>query len=186
MFAADRCSGSARWPLVRMRGDSRTQIVLLSSRFFELTTHWVGHTVVCSGDDCALCETLPSRGLFYLACLCDSRVSIFELGGLSASNLEQHCKLLHGGIRPGLVIDVWRRGSKHPIRSEVVASRDGVDAVTVLDLAQHVLALYKFPPPNVADTIATYERRCQTMATVRNQQTAVRLRASSNGCVAGR
>src|SRR6266566_2548109 len=119
MFNADRTLGSHRWPVVRLVAGSRTEVTLLSTRFFCLTTHWYKCTLPCPGDDCRLCEILPARGLFYAACSCNSRVSILELAAQSASLFEQHAKLLHGGMRVGLVFLLSRRGAKSPVASEV-------------------------------------------------------------------
>src|SRR5438876_8046789 len=132
MFEADKSQTPNRWPVVRVPASSRTsrhvsEVVLLSRKFFSLTTHWVRSTVPCCGDDCALCETLPCRGLFYLACSAQSHVAILELGSLSAMNIEQHAKLLHGGLRPGLVFALSRRGDKSPVHGEVVRVQDGVN-----------------------------------------------------------
>jgi hypothetical protein len=145
----------------------------LSRKFFAISTHFVRVTVPCPGEDCRLCETLPQRGLFYLAVMWGSGVSMLELGGLSASMLEQHAKLLHGGLRPGLVLDLSRKGAKLPVRSEVVRVQEGVNDVQHLDLANHVMALYKFPPANVGECIEQYEARCRQIAKVRNERFAV-------------
>lgn len=172
MFHADRTLGSNRWPVVRLVAGSQTEVVLLSSRFFSLTTHWNKCTVPCCGDGCPLCEVLPSRGLFYVAANCVSRVSIVELASQSASHFEQHCKLLYGGLRPGLVVQLTRRGAKTPVRSEVVRVQEGCSEITQLELARHVMALYKFPCPNPDEDLEHYELRCQAVAKVRCNRTA--------------
>lgn len=172
MFNADRSLGSNRWPVIRLVAGSSTEVVLLSSRFFEITTHWNKCTVPCCGDGCRLCEVLPSRGLFYVAAMCCSRVSILELASQSASHFEQHCKLLHGGMRPGLVLSLKRRGAKSPVNSEGLRMQDGCAEVSQLELAQRVMALYKFPCPNPGEDLATYEIRIRGVARVRCNRAA--------------
>src|SRR6266487_791749 len=167
MFNADRTLGSNRWPVVRLVAGSRSEVVLLSSRFFCLTTHWTRCTIPCCGDDCGLCELLPFRGLFYVACACNSRVSILELASQSASHFEQHVKLLHGGMRIGLVVQLSRRGAKSPVNTEVVREQEKCTEVSQLELARHVMALYKFPCPNPGEDLAAYELRCRAVAKVR-------------------
>lgn len=172
MFSADRSLGSHRWPVVRLVGGSQTEVVLLSTRFFALTTHWqqyVGRhcTVPCCGDDCPLCETHVSRGIFFLAVGCNSRLSILELGGQSSNQLEQHCKLLHGGMRVGHVLRLIRRGAKQPVHSEVVRHQDNCAEVAPLDLAAKCMALYKFPPPNPGEDLVAYSERCARMSKMR-------------------
>jgi len=167
MFNADRTLGSNRWPVVRLVAGSQTEVVLLSSRFFALTTHWHQYTVPCPGDDCPLCEMLPARGLFYVAVACCSRVSILELASQSSAHFEQHCKLLHGGMRPGLVLRLTRRGAKSPVNSECIRVQDRCTEVPQLDLATKVMALYKFPPPNVGEELHQYSNRCSLIAKVR-------------------
>lgn len=172
MFEADQTLGVHRWPVVRLRGGSETEVVLLSCRFFALTTHWNRCTFPCCGEDCPVCELLPSRGLFYAATHCAGRVSILELGAQSASHFEQHAKLLHGGMRPGLVFRLTRHGAKSPVRSEVVRRQENCSEVSQLELASRVMTLYKFPCPNPNEDIASYERRCRSVAKVRCTRTA--------------
>lgn len=170
MFEADRGSSQHRWPVVRMGQGSRTRVTLLSTAFFSLTTHWWQHTVPCSGDGCRLCEVLPGRGLFYVAVMVESRVSILELGAQSASHLEQHLKLMHGGMLAGHVIELVRVGKKSPIRGECVETLPGVGGVTLRELVAHVLALYKLPGPNPSETLEVYETRIAALTRARNER----------------
>lgn len=183
MFQADRGSSGYRWPVLRMTAGSHTRVTLLSVKFFELTTHYVGCTVPCCGDGCELCDLLPSRGLFYLAVNCQQRVSILELGGQSAMKLEQHMKFMHSGLLAGHVIDLTRRGKKSPVYGEVVETLPGVAAVTHLELVQRVMALYKFPPPNPSETFEAYERRCAALAITRCKRLVERVRKGEVGRV---
>jgi hypothetical protein len=178
MFTADRGTCGNRWPVVRLRAGCSTEITLLSREFFALTTHWHRCTVPCAVDECALCELLPSRGLFYCACVCQSRVSLLELGAMSSAHMEQHAKLLHGGMQPGQVFVLSRRGQKTPVHSEVERVQSGVSPIPLLSLAAHVLALYKFPPPNPSDSIEDYEVRIRLIAQKRNELAARQLTAS--------
>lgn len=175
MFDADRQLGRNRWPLVRLRAGCECEVVLLSRKFFSLSTHWIRSTVPCCGDECRLCEVLPTRGLFYVAVICESRLSLLELGAMSASDFEQHAKLLHSCMTPGQVYRLWRRGAKSPVRSEVVSVRDGVSEIALLDLATHVMALYKFPPPNLGEEMESYEVRCRLIARMRCDRAANQL-----------
>lgn len=172
MFEADRSLGSNRWPVVRLAPGHSREVVLLSSGFFALTTHWNKCTLPCCGDDCRLCELLPSRGLFYVAVMAESRVSILELASQSSSYFEQHAKLLGGGMVPGLVFSLSRRGAKQPVRSEIVRKQENCAEVAELELAAHVMALYKFPCPNPGDTMLSYEARCRGVAKVRCDRSA--------------
>lgn len=172
MFNADRTLGSNRWPLVRLRAGCQAEIVLLSRRFFCLTTHWNKCTLPCCGEDCRLCELLPTRGLFYAAAICQSRVSIVELGAQSSSLFEQHCKFTHGGMREGLVLCLSRKGAKSPVYAEVIRCQEGCSEVALLELACHVMALYKFPCPNPGEDLVTYEVRCRAIAKVRCDRAA--------------
>ena len=182
MFEADLGTCGNRWPVVRLRAGNTTEIVLLSKEFFCLTTHWHRCTVPCAGDGCSLCEILPGRGLFYVAAMCMGRVHLVELGAMSAANLEQHAKLLHAGMRQGLVFALSRRTGKSPVHSEVVREQPGVSVVPILSLAAHVLALYKYPPPNPGESIEAYECRIRAIAQRRNSLLAQQiLQAKSQG-----
>src|SRR5262245_51469090 len=114
MFHADQTTGTYRWPVLRLAQGSRSEVILLSSRFFSITTHWTNHTVLCPGDDCGLCDVLASRGLFYVGGHVAGRPFLIELGAQSASLFEQHAKLLHGGMKAGQVFELSRSGKKSP------------------------------------------------------------------------
>ena len=172
MFEADRTLGTHRWPVVRLGSGSRTEVVLLSPSFFCLTTHWLNTTFPCCGDDCPVCQLLPARGLFYVAVHCAGRISILELGSQSAASFEQHAKLLHGGMRAGLVFQLLRRGAKSPVHSEVIREQSGCSPIQTLDLARHVMVLFKFPCPNPGETIEQYEFRCRSVARIRCERAA--------------
>lgn len=172
MFEADMTLGVHRWHVVRLVAGTTTEAVLLSQAFFCVTTHWQRVTVLCSIADCPLCEFLPARGLFYIAVHCLGAVRMIELGAQSAAHLEQHCKLLHGGMKPGQVIRFQRRAAKSPIHSEVVRFQENASPVTRLNLAKHVMALYKFPPPNVNEDIQSYSLRISESVRLRNARLA--------------
>lgn len=172
MFSSDRTLGANRWHVVRLRGGCQTEVVLLSTRFFELTTHWVNQTVPCAGDGCLLCDEIGPRGLYYAAVMCNSRVMILELGCQSSSYLEQHARLLHGGMQPGQVYVLSRSGDKKPVRSECIRVVNTAKEVEHMDLVAHVMAVYKFPPPNPGEGINSYEGRCRKIAQVRNARVA--------------
>lgn len=176
MFDADFGSATRRWPLVRFGQNSRTRVTLLSTRFFAVTTHWTGVTVLCPGDGCALCELVPARGLFYLAVVCEQRVSLVELGSQSASHLEQHLKLLHSGMVVGHVLDLRRSGKRQPVFAECVETLPNVGGVTYEDLMRHVMVVYKMPAPNPSESVEDYEVRIAAMVRRRNERCAELIR----------
>jgi hypothetical protein len=170
MFDNDVRAGVSRWPVVRVQAGGVTSVTVCSDRFLPLTTHWVGHTAVCPGEGCSLCDVLAARGLFYLACVCGGRPSILELGAHSASHFEQHCRLLHGGVRPGLVVELRRRSKKSPVHSEVVDTMDNAVAVPLREFVAKVMTLYHFPGPNPGETFPCYEERLRSMVLSRSER----------------
>ena len=186
MFQVDQNSGGARWPLVRVQVGGETKVVLLAMQFLPLTVHWVGRSVPCAGDGCALCSWLPGRGLFYLPVMCSGRASILELSAISASHLEQHCKLLHGGVRTGLVLRLSRRTTKAPIFSEVIEEKQGVRNVPSVDFAGRVMALFQLPGPNPGESIEDYSGRCSKICLRRSESEVAKLKASAEKRVSSR
>lgn len=172
MFEADFGGATRRWPLVRFGANSRTRCILLSSKFFAVTTHWVpegkGYTVLCPGVGCELCELLAARGLFYVAVSCEQRVSLLELGAQSAAHLEQHLKLLHGGMICGHVLELRRSGKRQPVVGECVETVSGVGGVTYEELLRHVMVIYKMPGLNPAETLKDYEERISRTVRIRH------------------
>lgn len=194
MFSPTPSAGAARWSIVRVRAGSQTEVIVVGSKLLPLSTHWIaagrGRSVLCPVDDCPLCVWLPVRGFFYLPVIWDARQCILELSSLAASHFEQHCKLLHGGIRPGLVVALSRKSAKQPIRSEVVEEREGVAAVDFLTFCSRVMAVYNYPPANPValgscpmQALEMYERRLMVAARVRAQLVVDELQAASaKGC----
>jgi hypothetical protein len=176
MFNADQHSGTTRWHVVRLNLGSTVSCTLLSSTFFALTTHWIAQTVPCSGEDCGLCEFLPGRGMFYVAVYWNSRVCLLELSAVSASHFEQHCRLLHGGMRPGLEFNASRRTVKRPVYTQVTGFKEGTQNINHFDLAMHVMLLYKLPCPNPGENIESYEERLRIMTKIRNRRLADQLK----------
>jgi len=172
MFEADDSRFLTRWEVLRLRSGHKSQMVLLSAKSFCLTTHYAAHTVPCAGRECPLCELLPQRGLWYVAGAVNGRVMMVEFGGQSFSLLEQHARLLHGGLKVGQVYNLERRGVKRPTWSECVGFKEDCTAVDHFDLAKHVMALYRFPPPNPGEDFLSFECRCHRLAFVRNKRTA--------------
>lgn len=172
MFEPSPSAGAARWPIVRVRDRNETEVIVVGMKFLALTTHWIpvgrGRSVLCCVDECALCDVLPARGFFYLPVVWDNRSAILELSALAASHFEQHCKLLHNGIRAGLKVRLARRGQKQPIRSEVVGFHDGARTIDQLTFASRVLAVYNYPPPNPDWDLLEYEQRIRAAAKVRS------------------
>lgn len=170
MFDGDQTAGVHRWPIVKLRAGSKARVVLLSTRFLPIGTHWIKGTLPCPGEDCGLCEMLPVRTLFYVACMNDARLSLLELGSAGASHFEQHCKLLGGGMRPGVVLDVSRRTAQSPVYSEAIEFKENCKEVSLMDLVTHVMTVYRFPCPNPGEDLASYERRVMYMSQLRNKR----------------
>jgi hypothetical protein len=102
---------------------------------------------------------------------------MLELGAQSSGHLEQNAKLFHGGIKPGQVITLSRRGARQPIFSEIVGFQANTSAVKTLDLAQKVMALYKLPCANPSDSLETYASRCAEIVRKRNVALALKRKA---------
>lgn len=164
MFEANQDGGSVRWYVVKIHVRCATEVILLGDAFLPLTVHWCGKTVPCGGDGCVLCSSLPGRGLFYLPVNWDGRVSILELGVLSANHLEQHCKLLHGGMKPGQVVRLTKRTLRAPAYSEVIDFKEGCKAVSRLELAPRVMRLYQLPGTNPGEGLNEYSARVSVIA----------------------
>jgi len=186
MFQAVHSNSGYRWQLIRLRAGSVCEATLLSSRFFAMGTHFLNTTIPCPGDKCALCEMLAVRGLFYLGAMVDSRLSIVELGSQSASDLEQHLKLLHGGLRAGVVVRLKRSSARRPIHTEFERFAEGVEEVDRFVLCQRVMALYKFPCANPAEDFQQYEQRIRAMTIRRNMLHAQEILKRQNTGVEGR
>lgn len=183
MFDAPDPAGAARWPVVRISVGGRCRVITLGSAFLPLSVHWVGHSIPCSRKQCALCEALPVRALFYLPVACQGRTSIFEVSSTASANIEQHCKLLHGGLRPGLELDVLRRSAKSPLYGEVVGEHSSTSEVPLLLFASRVMALYHLPCANPQETLEAYQVRLHKICAVRNERLAQQLveKAATSG-----
>lgn len=156
-----------RLTLVRVLPAHTVEVILLSDRFVPLTTHWIDKSVVCPRDECVLCSTVPQRGLFYVPVDHSGKMMLLELPAMAAAHLEQHLKLLHGGMAPGQVLHLTRRGKKSPIYSECIAVRPGCSAPPLLFVLGAVMAIYQYPPPNPGEDVASYDVRIHKLAVAR-------------------
>lgn len=170
MFQSPDTAGVHRWPVLKLRAGSVTQVVLLGTRFLPLSSHWVGRTLPCPGEQCPLCSILPIRGLYYLPISLDGRASILEMSPVASANLEQHAKLLHGGLQVGQLVEFSRRGAKSPLHGVIVEQRDGVNAVPFLMFASRVMALYHLPASNPGESIEAYDERLRGITLVRSER----------------
>lgn len=170
MFEPAEFTGLQRWPVVQLRVGCKTEVTLLGGQFFSVGSHWVTQTVLCCGDECALCELLPIRALYYLPVQWNGRVSLLELSTLAAANFEQHCKLFGEGMIPGVVLEISRRSQKSPMYSECVRTVPVKTSIDYFNLATHVMILYKFPCPNPTEELDAYEVRISNMARLRNKR----------------
>lgn len=185
MFDAPDPAGAARWPVVRISVGGRCRVITLGSAFLPLSVHWVGHSVPCSRKDCALCQLLPVRALFYLPVVCQGRTSILEVSSTASANIEQHCKLLHGGLRAGLELDVLRRSAKAPLYGEVVGEHSSTSEVALVLFASRVMALYHLPCANPRETLEAYQVRLQVICAVRNDRLADQVMEKAAACSRG-
>jgi hypothetical protein len=100
----------------------------------------------------------------------DGRFGILELSAVASADFEQHARLLHGGLRPGLDLQLSRRSRKQPLRVEIVGQRSVSNAVPLTVLASRVLALYHMPPANPGESVESYGERIAAIAAKRNER----------------
>jgi hypothetical protein len=176
MFEADPQVGGNRWNVLKLKAGSSTEAILLSKEFLPLTTHWNMRSVAL----CPLCSILPARGLFFLPVSCQGRSLILELPALAFTHFESHAKLLHSGLRPGLVWRFARKSLRSPIYSEVVGFQEGVSNFPMLKFASLVMALFHFPPAGHNETVSSYSERLRLSALHRATLEADKLRSVSD------
>lgn len=180
---------SVRWSILRVVPGHVTRVVLLSGDWLRLATHWVGKTVICpETESCPLCELIGVRCFWYLpaAVLPGKSPCLLELSALSSADLEQRGKLFCGRIGSGIEIELTRRGSKSPIRSEIVADTPSSVRVDFQTWATALMAVYSLPMLNSDETIVEYGVRVRNLIVQRAELAAARLRASSAGRHNGR
>lgn len=169
-----------RWQVMRCVPGHVTEFMVLCDRLLPVTTHWVGHSVLCPRDECSLCEFLPQRALWYLPVSSSGQVWLLELSSASSANLEQHCKLLHSALTPGQVVRMKRTGNRSPVRFEVLETRTTTRALTLLEVAARVMVLFKFPMPHPNEGIDEYQIRTQASARLRADGYAAKIKAGES------
>lgn len=188
MISSEGPGREIRWPVLKATPGHAHEVVLLSSAFLRLDTHFHKRTQICLGtDDCPVCQLLPSRAFYYLPAKwrANGRPVLLELSGSSASDLEQVAKLNGSGMVPGLVVSASRRGCKSPIRFDAVGTIEGVKAVPDLDWVTAVMAIYGFAAMRPAESLEAYRARLRASALARCERLAFELSTmggrSSNG-----
>lgn len=183
MFETPDPSGLARLPVLRVTPGHDVRVVTLGSQFLPVQVHWVGRSVPCCVEDCALCALLPRRAFYYLPVDAGGRVSMLELSPTSAGSLEQHLKLLHGGMAVGHVLLLRRRGLKHPVYAECIGAQGGGKEFPFHRFASLVMALYNLPPMGVVEEIDAYDARVRGIVAKRNVGLAAAVRGRSEAAL---
>lgn len=185
MFQKPESAGLARLAVVRVSPGHDVRAVSLGSQFLPVSCHWVGRSVPCCVVDCALCALLPARAWYYLPVDVDGRVSMLELSPTASASLEQHLKLLHGGMGPGHILLLRRRGLKHPVYAECVGRQEGVQEFSFHRFASLVMALYNLPPIGPSEEIDQYDARLRSIVSRRNVALAVSVRDRAAAAMRG-
>jgi len=180
MFNSNGAPQASRWPVLRIQPGHRSRVVLLANGFTSVPTHWNGHTILCGGDACALCQFLAVRSCYYTAVSCQGHVSLLEVGGATVSAFEMHAGLLHGGLRPGLEFELWRKARNMPVQGEIMEFHPDTRAIDPAAMMSRVMALYKMPPINPSETLEEYGERLEKMACLRAEHVAGRLKVASS------
>ena len=110
--------------IVRFCENSRESLVILSDGMEGVATHYTSRTVICGGDDCALCfQGRPTRFLGFV-------VVRWRLGnGLLRLTSGPATQLMTMRPRPGLSIVALQKNRRSP----VLLRRDGMVTVPPSD-----------------------------------------------------
>lgn len=140
--------GLLRFPVKRS-----AELVAVSSVQIVLDTHWVGHSVLCPGDNCPLCTVRARRPLGFLAVAHGSRRCLLELTGPALSDFA----MMMGGARRllGTVFKAERPAQRRPLRFTLLGQTDVTKrSVVPLDrLAAAVGTIYQLPVDGDLSTI---------------------------------
>lgn len=188
-FGFEGPSPEIRWPLLRVNAGQEVEVRLLSAAWFRVATHFSRRTLLCAGtEDCPLCGLLPSRSYYYLPAAGRQikRRVLLELSPLAAADLEQNCRMLEGGFRPGLTVCFSRRSARAPMRSEVLGSGGSCDPVPHETWITAVMAVYGMPAVHAGESLADYGARTASRVIERANQQASVLRAGHAKSAKGR
>jgi len=180
---------ATRWPLVRVQPGHDCQVELLSGDWVRLSTHYYRRTFLCSEDEgCSCCELLPSRPYWYLPALMMPmrRVCLIEFSAAASADLEQHAKLLSGKIGAGLLVRLWRKSAKAPVKSEVIASGSASSRVALHDWLTALMAIFGLPNVRVDESIDAYGERVRETLNKRSELVATQMRLAQPKGVRGR
>lgn len=177
-------SRTARWPLLRVQPGHDSLVELLSGDWVRLSTHYYKRTFLCpESPSCASCDLLPVRCYWYLPALVlpQRRATLIEFSSAASSDLEQHAKLLSGRIGAGLTIRLSRRGSKSPVRSEVVSDSSVVSQLRFHEWVTALMAIYLLPPIHSDEGLDSYGGRVQRVLEERSRLIAESIQRGGKG-----
>lgn len=173
---------AARWPVLRVQPGHDVEVMLLSSDWLRLNTHFHKRTVLCSESLCCpLCPLLPSRPYWYLPVSAEPRKTfcLLELSPSASSSLEQTAKFANGAIMAGQNFRLWRRAKKKPIGCEWLGLSKGACTVSVSEWVSPLMAIYGLPILRPGETIEEYGGRVASTVDQRNELVAASLKAAA-------
>jgi len=182
-------TATTRWPLLRIVPGHTTDVELLSGDWVRLATHYSGRTLLCSESAaCAMCELSAARHYWYLpACVFPTRTpTLLELSASSSADLEQRARLFHGGVGAGCVVRLSRKGTRAPIRCEVIESRDTTPLLAFQTWVTALMAIFCLPALGHDEPLDEYSQRVLVQVLERAKLGAARLRAGAEKGVRGR
>jgi len=88
----------------------------LVHRVLRVGIHWIGRSVLCSGDDCPACGLRMARDVFYAGVGFQRQRRVVELPSSFAVVVDEACRELHRDDALGIVLratrssvrDVWK------------------------------------------------------------------------------
>lgn len=172
----------SRWALLRVAVGAGCLVRLISGSWIRLATHYCGRTCLClDSAECPLCELLPSRSFWYLPVvrLPGGRPALLELSAHASADLEQVAKLAFGSVGSGVEVELTRRSSRAPVRSEAVRFTPSPERVTLQVWGSALFAIYGLPQMSANETLEEYSERVRGRVFERAEAAAARLRAGS-------
>lgn len=154
--------GSVRWPMLRLKGDSRCTVRLLSGDWVRLATHFHRSTFLCpESEECHACVLLPSRALWYLpAEVVTSHAKVLvEFGARASADLEQQVRFSGSKMRAGIVTEMRRASAKGHTSSRVQEIGDECSPVLIEEWVTALMAVYKMPGLIPGETLGAYGKR---------------------------
>lgn len=133
---------------------------VVCSRVIGVPVHWLGRSVMCSGENCPACQFRLPRQMFYAGVCYLRQRRVIEWPSSAATCIDEACRACATSSPAGIVMEMRRSSARdcwRLINAKTAAL--AVDPMTDFDICRELAAMMRVGSPVVGESAATWLNR---------------------------